>query len=303
MQPILSINERSIANNMIRKVHASIPFHVDPSHQLLISLLAHWILASQLRSLSCSCCESHLVTGRVNGSSPCRIRHRSVYDWSRCAKGPHSLRSIRRSLEIDRLESWWFISIFSLNSSAEDNLLPGFRFKIPMMIVLDTLKNDDPSLRRIGETWMRCSLKSYLRVLDPILFDLLDPSIRRSLTTAKIQGKELTGFLYERPFDQRYIYHLLETLLSIVRFGGQGFAKTARSTPIRRTHHSDLRQRVETGEYRPGLVLNMPFNNHSDRLSRIPCRGQLFRCACGYIITVSGFFSCACVAGLLTFGW
>jgi len=32
-----------------------------------------------------------------------------------------------------------------------------------MMIVLDTLKNDDPSLRRIGETWMRCSLKSYLR--------------------------------------------------------------------------------------------------------------------------------------------
>lgn len=32
-----------------------------------------------------------------------------------------------------------------------------------MMIVLDTLKSDDPSLRRIGETWMRCSLKSYLR--------------------------------------------------------------------------------------------------------------------------------------------
>lgn len=45
----------------------------------------------------------------------------------------------------------------------EDNLLPGFRFKVPMMIVLDTLKSDDPSLRRIGETWMRCSLKSYLR--------------------------------------------------------------------------------------------------------------------------------------------
>lgn len=32
-----------------------------------------------------------------------------------------------------------------------------------MMMVLDTLKNDDPNLRRIGETWMRCSLKSYLR--------------------------------------------------------------------------------------------------------------------------------------------
>ncbi|EEB87119.1 hypothetical protein MPER_15660, partial [Moniliophthora perniciosa FA553] len=45
----------------------------------------------------------------------------------------------------------------------EDNLAPGFRFKVPMMIVLDALKNDDPSLRRVGETWMRCNLKSYIR--------------------------------------------------------------------------------------------------------------------------------------------
>ncbi|KAJ7116821.1 Dopey, N-terminal-domain-containing protein [Mycena crocata] len=131
----------------------------------------------------------------------------------------------------------------------EDNLLPGFRFKVPMMIVLDTLKNDDPCLRRIGETWMRCSLKSYLRVLDPILFDLLGPSIRRIPNTAKVRGKELQGFLYERPFDQRYTNHLLEMLLSIIRFGGQGFAKTARSTSIKRSHHTGLIQRVESGGF------------------------------------------------------
>jgi hypothetical protein len=35
-----------------------------------------------------------------------------------------------------------------------------------MMIILDSLKNDDPSLRRMGETWMRCNLKSYLRYGD-----------------------------------------------------------------------------------------------------------------------------------------
>ncbi|KAJ7269339.1 Dopey, N-terminal-domain-containing protein [Mycena haematopus] len=129
---------------------------------------------------------------------------------------------------------------------SEDNLLPGFRFKVPMMIVLDTLKNEDPCLRRIGETWMRCSLKSYLRVLDPILFDLLDPSIRRIPNTAKVTGRELHGFIYERPFDQRYTNHLLEMLLSIIRFGGQGFAKTARSTSIKRSYHTGLIQRVET---------------------------------------------------------
>ncbi|KAG5652198.1 hypothetical protein H0H81_005933 [Sphagnurus paluster] len=129
----------------------------------------------------------------------------------------------------------------------EDNLLPGFRFKVPMMIVLDTLKSDDPSLRRIGETWMRCSLKSYLRVLDPILYELLTPSVRRIPSTVKVRGRELQILLYERPFDQRYTNHLLDMLLSIIRFGGQGFAKTARSTPIQRSHHVGLVQRVEAG--------------------------------------------------------
>ncbi|KAK0199079.1 Dopey, N-terminal-domain-containing protein [Armillaria mellea] len=131
----------------------------------------------------------------------------------------------------------------------EDNLLPGFRFKVPMMIVLDTLKNDEPSLRRIGETWMRCSLKSYLRVLDPIIFELLDPSIRRVPSTTKVRGKELQGFAYGRPFDQRYTQHLLEMLLSVIRFGGQGFAKTARNTSIKRSQHSGLVQRVQSGGF------------------------------------------------------
>lgn len=45
----------------------------------------------------------------------------------------------------------------------DDAMLPGFRLKVPMMIVLDSLKSDDPQIRRIAETWMRCSLKSYLR--------------------------------------------------------------------------------------------------------------------------------------------
>ncbi|KAJ4470942.1 Dopey, N-terminal-domain-containing protein [Lentinula aciculospora] len=132
---------------------------------------------------------------------------------------------------------------------SEDNMLPGFRFKVPMMIVLDTLKNDDPNLRRIGETWMRCSLKSYLRVLDPILFELMDPSILRSTTAMRVKGKEIPGFTYERPFDQRYINHLLDMLSSVIRIGGQGFVKTARMSGIKRSHHSGLVTRVETAGF------------------------------------------------------
>ena len=84
------------------------------------------------------------------------------------------------------------------------------------------------------------------RVLDPILFDLLDPSVRRSRSVTKINGRELEDFTYDAPMDQRLINHLLDTLLSVVRFGGQGFVKVANSTPIRKSSHPGLVNRVES---------------------------------------------------------
>ena len=115
------------------------------------------------------------------------------------------------------------------------------------MLVLDTLKCSDPDLRRIGETWMRCSLKSYLRILDPFLYEMLDPSMRRTPVTAKVKGKEIPILIYKRQFDQHYIGHLLDLLLAVIRFGGQSFAKTAGSTPIRRSYYPGLVQRVREG--------------------------------------------------------
>ncbi len=87
-------------------------------------------------------------------------------------------------------------------------------------------------------------------VLDPILYDLFDPNIRYAPSTTELKGKQLQGFAYERPFDQRYINYLLETLLSVVKFGGQGFSKVARSTPISRSMYSNLLQRLQSGAYR-----------------------------------------------------
>ncbi|KAH9996513.1 Dopey, N-terminal-domain-containing protein [Russula vinacea] len=143
-----------------------------------------------------------------------------------------------------------------LTHCIEDSNLPGFSLKVPLMIILDALKNDDPGLRRVAETWMRCSLRSYLRVLDPILYDLLDPSMKRMPSVTKINGKELQGFSYERSFNQTYVNHLLETLLSVVKFGGQGFGKTARMSSVRRSYSSELVERILSGELHclPGLT-------------------------------------------------
>ncbi|KDQ63058.1 hypothetical protein JAAARDRAFT_53285 [Jaapia argillacea MUCL 33604] len=127
----------------------------------------------------------------------------------------------------------------------EDHLMPGFKWKCPLMIILNTLKSEDPRLHRLGETWMRCNLKSYLRILDPLLFDLLDPNIRLTPTVIKVNGRELQSFCYDCPFDQSYVNHVLEILLAVARFGGQGFVKTARGNLISRAQHTGLVERAE----------------------------------------------------------
>ncbi|KAI0375501.1 hypothetical protein BV20DRAFT_986250 [Pilatotrama ljubarskyi] len=171
-----------------------------------------------------------------------------IWSLERLCKHPHVEAVIAQSLSSRKTEELQdacdaFGVLWRLT---DDAMLPGVHLKIPMMTVLETLRSDDPKLRRIGETWMRCSLKSYLRVLDPILFDLFDPTIRYTTSTTELKGKQLQGFTYERPFDQRYVNYLLETLLSVVKFGGQGFSKVARSTAIGRSLYGNLLQRLQS---------------------------------------------------------
>lgn len=55
----------------------------------------------------------------------------------------------------------------SPNHFIDDTLLPGLHFKVPLFTVLDTLQSPDPQLKRTGETWLRSSLRSYIR-FDPV---------------------------------------------------------------------------------------------------------------------------------------
>ncbi|CAE6451535.1 unnamed protein product [Rhizoctonia solani] len=130
----------------------------------------------------------------------------------------------------------------------DDSLVPGYRCKTALLIVLDTLKSEDIHIRRVGETWMRCSLKSYIRVIEPVLFDLLDPAIKRNSATFTFNGRDTRGFTYERPMDQRKLAYILESLLSVIRYGGQGFGRVARTTPIQRTLYPGLMTRAEAAQ-------------------------------------------------------
>ena len=85
------------------------------------------------------------------------------------------------------------------------------------------------------------------RVLDPILYDLVTSGIIRTPHTSTYHGRSISGFLYQRPFDQHQVHYVLECLLAVVRFGGQGFVKTARGTQLKRTLHPGLCATAEAG--------------------------------------------------------
>lgn len=95
---------------------------------------------------------------------------------------------------------------------------------------------------------MRCNLRSYLRVLDPLLHILLDQRTRGSNHVREYGETRVEGFVYERPFDHERVNYTLATVLAVARFGGQGFAKTARGTMVRKSFDRHLAKSVEMGE-------------------------------------------------------
>jgi len=54
-------------------------------------------------------------------------------------------------------------------------------------------------------------------------------------------------FSYERPFDINRMNYLVETILTLIHFGGQGLGRVARMTPIKKAHHPELFSRAQAG--------------------------------------------------------
>ncbi|KAG8967964.1 hypothetical protein FRC03_008985 [Tulasnella sp. 419] len=126
----------------------------------------------------------------------------------------------------------------------DDSLVPGHTFRQPLFLILDALRNDNPTLRRLAETWMRCNLKSYLRVVEPILFDLLDPTAQRIPITNSHQNTTIRAYMYKRPVDLVVARHLVESLQTVARFGGQGFGRALRTTPMEKSLYPGLISRI-----------------------------------------------------------
>ncbi|KAI8082733.1 Dopey, N-terminal-domain-containing protein [Halteromyces radiatus] len=121
-------------------------------------------------------------------------------------------------------------------------------FSRPMFLMLDLLRDDtSPVNRRAAETWIRCHLKSYARLLEPFITTLLNRYIIRRSTEKRIpyvyqsvfppQQQDdiyftVPYFLYMRSFDMDIVDYMLTTLTTLIQFGGVGVLKACSNYTI-----------------------------------------------------------------------
>ncbi|KAG0208460.1 hypothetical protein BGX28_000598 [Mortierella sp. GBA30] len=105
-------------------------------------------------------------------------------------------------------------------------------FVRPMMLMLDSLSSTNPSNRRAGETWIRSNLKSYPRLLDPLLLVLYDQSIVRNQAEETFHNEYFPVHYYVRNFNQAQVQYVFNTLLTVFRFGGLGFLRSIRQSTV-----------------------------------------------------------------------
>ena len=74
------------------------------------------------------------------------------------------------------------------------------------------------------------------------MLTLLDPKItRQSPTSNDSDSKPTARFIYTKSFDVAQVQHALEVILSLVRFGGQGFTRVAKSCTPGQSHDPDVK--------------------------------------------------------------
>lgn len=118
---------------------------------------------------------------------------------------------------------------------ADDSMLPGEIFHVPICIVLGSLKSTDPDVQRQAETWLRLNLRSYFRILDPLLSRLLDPSIKYD----SAQGT------YDGLVDLNLIRHQIECVTALFQFGGQGLCKACQAEELNGSLYPTFISRAE----------------------------------------------------------
>ena len=105
----------------------------------------------------------------------------------------------------------------------------------PYLQVLDGLRSADWNEKQASEKWLRANLRGYTLFLDPLMRTIAEAGLRRVVHPFQYNNRSFTFYQYQGACDHEKVFYALNVILQLARFGGQGFVKSMRSTPIRRS--------------------------------------------------------------------
>ncbi|SPO28009.1 related to DOP1 - strong similarity to developmental regulatory gene, dopey (dopA) [Ustilago trichophora] len=119
--------------------------------------------------------------------------------------------------------------------------------RTPLLSVLDKLQSLDTEERQQAEIWLRANLRSYIKVVDPLLHMLLRNRPAQLESTAKeLDGIRVACSQINGPFNEQLVLYSLRTLSALARFGGPNLAKALATTPLSASFSTATKQLIRS---------------------------------------------------------
>ncbi|KAJ9474697.1 Protein dopey [Pseudozyma hubeiensis] len=203
------------------------PVRLDPPHVL------DRIVACLLRYLAPEMAPFHVRAVELLWAT-CKVTQRSRIETA-VAQQLTRGDATARSAALTAFGTFWRLS----EDVSTDEL------RTPLLIVLDKLQSQDAHDRQQAEIWLRANVRSYLKVVDPLMHMLLrNRPTSLTDTDADIDGIRISFPRIDEPFNQHLIQYALTTLSALARFGGPGFAKSLAASPLSASLSATTKQLV-----------------------------------------------------------
>ena len=145
---------------------------------------------------------------------------------------------------------------------------PCDELRAPLLLVFDKLRSPDLEEKHLAEAWLRANLRSYSKVVDPLFKTLLIARPVLHAQTLDVFGVTVETLHYAVPMDQNLCNHALQTLASLSKFSGQGFARAMKSSALSTEIQSHLvKQQNEPG---PATYLDLLLEQCTTLLKSYP---------------------------------
>ncbi|PWZ01195.1 hypothetical protein BCV70DRAFT_199555 [Testicularia cyperi] len=234
----LSWDARTFAHHLLPHLDAATSFaEVERIVEVLLSCTICRALETPL-SLDARPVLDRLVTKLLRylepGMSPYHVRAVELL-WAshkitrRCRLETSLCQQLEAGIEGDRTRA--LVAFGTFWRLSEDTCTDEMRG--PLLQVLDRLRSPDFEERQRAEAWLRSNMRSYAKVVDPLLHVLLQNRPEVQSSTLDLQhGLQVNRNRFVEPFDQQQVLYALHTLLSLSRFGGHGFCRALATTPL-----------------------------------------------------------------------